>query len=174
MNPKRGYLLDTCILRFWLDESSDKHAPVCGRIEESSPDGYLFVSAITLGEIRHGLWAQAKDPYSELEAQYERLLREQIRAVLGVTRHTALYYGPLRGRLFEKYAPKEKRTKKKRPEQLIHPITGERLGIDENDLWLVSQAIERRLVFVTDDAMDRIRDILAEGSDLQIQNWARP
>jgi len=41
----------------------------------------------------------------------------------------------------------------------IDELTGEKLQIDENDLWICAQAAERNLVLVTmDSGIGRIRD----------------
>ena len=84
--------------------------------------------------------------------------------------HTAKTYGELRARLFDKYAEKNKRTTKRRPEQLIDPVTSLELGIQENDLWIAAQAISRNLTLVTNDAIKRICNIA--GKSVHIDNWA--
>ena len=43
------------------------------------------------------------------------------------------------------------------------------LGIQENDLWQASVAMERNLVLVTNDRMSRIADVA--GPDLRIGRW---
>lgn len=48
-------------------------------------------------------------------------------------------------------------------------MLGRKVNIDENDLWLVAQACERNLVFVTHDHMSRIAEIV--GSDVTIELW---
>lgn len=58
---------------------------------------------------------------------------------------------------------------------MCDPISALALGIDENDLWLVSQAAEMNLVFVTKDGMHKIRDAVDEVCpDLSIENWCQP
>jgi predicted nucleic acid-binding protein len=47
-------------------------------------------------------------------------------------------------------------------------VTSQELGIQENDLWMAAQALEYNLVFVTNDKMERIREVCA---DLQLENW---
>jgi tRNA(fMet)-specific endonuclease VapC len=78
-------------------------------------------------------------------------------------------YGDLRARLFEKFAPKKRRRKGLRPEELVDPVTAKELGIQENDLWIAAQAIERNLVLVTNDAMARIQEV---ASELKVEDWA--
>jgi len=48
----------------------------------------------------------------------------------------------------------------KRIEDLIEPTTGRELGIDENDLWIVSTAVECNLVFITRDQKGSMKRII--------------
>ena len=70
--------------------------------------------------------------------------------------------------MFEKYAPNVKHRGGLRPKQLVDPMTSRELGIQENDLWIAAQALEYNLVLVTNNKMDRIRDVC---EDLQVENW---
>jgi predicted nucleic acid-binding protein len=72
---------------------------------------------------------------------------------LPIDRHVSDAYGELRSSLFEKYIRKGKN---KRPEQLTDPVTATEIGIDENDLWIVAQAVTHNLTLVTNDKMRRI------------------
>jgi len=81
-------------------------------------------------------------------------------------------YGRIRAKLFEKYRPKEKKRKGLRPEQLVDPATSLQLRIQENDLWIVAQAITKDLTLVTNDRKS-LRPLLAVGgNELHIENWA--
>ena len=85
-------------------------------------------------------------------------------------------FGELRTRLFDEYAPGDKRKPKMRPEQLVDPITSKELGIQENDLWLCMRRLSAHdMVLVTNDAMCRIREV-SQGMQpgLLIQNWTIP
>ena len=126
-----------------------------------------MISAIALGEIEFGLQvAQAETPDQE---PLRAFIHTNLPMVLNVTKSTRIYYGSLRAGVFEKHAPTVKRRRGLRPEQLIDPVTSQELGIQENDLWIAAQALEYNLVLVTNDKMERIRDVCAE---LQIENWA--
>jgi len=51
-------------------------------------------------------------------------------------------------------------------------LTALTLGIQENDLWIAAQAIERHFILVTSDhRMTRIREIASE-AELVIEDWA--
>jgi predicted nucleic acid-binding protein len=123
---------------------------------------------MTLGEIEYGLRVAPEDSTAWQEA-YRDLVDRYLPMVLDIGKTTCMYYGLLRARLFARYAPGRRRRKGLRPEQLIDPVTSRELGIQENDLWLVAQALEFNLVLATNDALEHIRDICEE---LQIENWA--
>jgi tRNA(fMet)-specific endonuclease VapC len=98
-----------------------------------------------------------------------------IRWNVEISRHTAEPYGRIRAHLVQQFPPRGGWTKKKRTEQMTDPLSAKELGIDENDLWLVAQAVERNLVLVTSDKMSRIREAVAEVyPDFGIENWAAP
>ena len=126
-----------------------------------------MVSAITLGEIEYGLRVVSQDSTAWQEALRD-LVDRRLPMVLDISKATCMYYGLLRARLFEKYAPRHRRRRGLRPEQLIDPVTSRELGIQENDLWLAAQALEFNLVLATNDALERIREVCEE---LQVENW---
>ena len=101
----------------------------------------------------------------------QQFLFNQLPQVLDVTTTTRIYYGSLRARLFNRFAPADKRRKGQRPEQLTDPLTGLELGIQENDLWIAAQALEHNMVLVTNDGLARIRGV---GMDLRVENWVIP
>ena len=162
-----GYLLDTNIVAYWFDTRRPQHERVVHHIQELPETTPLVISAIALGEIEFGLHvAQAETPNQEALRAF---INTNLPMVLNVTKATRIYYGSLRAGVFEKYAPNVKRRRGLRPEQLIDPVTSQELGIKENDLWIAAQALEYNLVLVTNDTMERIRDVCEE---LQIENWA--
>jgi predicted nucleic acid-binding protein len=171
----RGYLLDTNIIEYWYDEShGEKHRTVLSRIQllpETSP---LAVSVITLGEIEYGCRVVSPAGDTPVQESLKAFVRDKLPRVLAVTKSTTLYYGALRARLFDKFALKEKRTKGMRPEQLRDPVTSLELGVQENDVWIASQAIEHKLVLVTADKMKRVREVLGGDLSLDIEDWTTP
>lgn len=162
-----GYLLDTNIVAFWYDPKRPQHQRVDQRIEDLPQEAPLMISVITLGEIEYGLQSVPEGSASSRNPLRE-FVEHRLPMVLDISQTTCTHYGMLRARLFEKYAPRDKRRKGLRPEQLIDPVTSRELGIQENDLWLAAQALEFNLVLVTNDAMARIRDVCEE---LQIEDW---
>ncbi len=167
-----GYILDTNAVSDWLDSTRPRHTAVSGRAQQCArAKAFLLTSTIVLGEIEYGIQVAPKNKMQslgEFRAQVDvQFVRK--RFLLDVSRSTTLVYGDLRARLFEKYAPGPKRKKGLRPEELTCPATPKELGIQENDLWIAAQAIERNLVLVSNDAMKRIRAVAPE---LRVEDWA--
>jgi len=129
------------------------------------------MSSVTWGELEYGYQVQADKEHS-LDTPFRQFIHETAPKEFFVNKHVACDYGRIRARLFEKYGPKEKKKKGLRPEQLIDPVTSLQLRIQENDLWLVAQAINRGLVLVTNDrkSMQPLRE--AAGDELIVENWA--
>lgn len=166
------YLLDCNAISDWLDKTRPRHLCVAQRAEESAQsDADLVTSTIVLGEIEYGIKVAPREKIQalgEFRAQVDlQFVRK--RFLLAPERTTSLVYGDLRARLFEKFAPKKRRRKGLRPEELVDPVTAKELGIQENDLWIAAQAIERNLVLVTNDAMARIQEV---ASELKVEDWA--
>lgn len=177
----RDYLIDTQTIRYWYDPVCPQHEAVVTnlerlqkQVESSEHKPRLVVSVITLGEIEFGHRVNpSADP--EVRMDYVRFVNEQLPMRLDVTEDATAFFGEIRRRLFDKYAPGDKRRPKMRPEQLIDPTTSKELGIQENDLWLCAQAVAHRMVLVTNDGMRRIREV-SQGMQppLLIQNWTMP
>ena len=175
----RAFLLDTNIWEYWYNHKGHpkESANIQKRIEElinreQNVEKFVWqpaISVITWGEIDYGYNVMPKKEQSR-EAEFRKFISGVAPWLVPINRHTAKTYGELRARLFDKYAEKDKRTKKRRPEQLIDPVTSLELKIQENDLWIAAQAISRNLMLVTNDAMEHIREVA--GDSLHIDNWA--
>lgn len=169
----KGYLLDTNAISDWLDEAKPRHEAVSRRAMEVAQGSSLIVtSSVVLGEIEYGIQAAPQEKQQALNA-----LRRQVdvqfvrkRLLFAPDGATAEVYGKLRAELFEKFADKNLK-KTLRPEQLVDPLTSKALGIQENDLWIAAQAIERNLILVTNDAR-LVRRIQTVASDLKVEDWA--
>ncbi|HEX4952396.1 MAG TPA: PIN domain-containing protein [Thermoanaerobaculia bacterium] len=166
-----GYLLDTNVLRYWFDDGRPEHDAVTRRIASLPEASPLAISAITLGEVEYGHRALGSYGDPAEEAQFNDFISSRLPTVLNVGKHTRGPYGLLRALLFERFAPKDRRKKGLRPEELLDPTSGKELGIQENDLWIAAQALELNLVLVTNDKMQRLREV---GTELRIESWATP
>lgn len=169
-----GYLLDTQTIRYWCDGQSGRFPAVEAEAAKRSADSPLYVSAVTLGEIEYGHAANPEGA-GEKRTEFLSFLRQSLPQVLEISRHTAEPYGTIRALLVEKFPPSGGWGRKKRIEQAYDPVAARELGIDENDLWIVAQAVERNLVLVTSDKMDRIRRSVNEiYPEFQFEDWSNP
>lgn len=170
----RGYLLDTNTIRYWFDGESGRFPSVKVRADARAADSPLYVSAITIGEIEFGHAFNPAGAGAERD-DFVALVRKQLPQILQVSKHTAEPYGRIRATLAKRFPPRGGWTKKVKAEQMYDPIAARELGIDENDLWIVAQAVERNLVLVTSDRMNRIREAVCEPSPgLRFEDWAKP
>ncbi len=176
----RDFLLDTQIVRYWYDDKCAQHAAVLRNIEllrkQAKSLDYaprLLVSVVTLGEIEFGHRVQQGE-FNKNQEAYSRFVHQELPVTLELTEDAVAAYGDIRARLFNKYAPGEKRKRGMRPEQLTDLSTSLELGIQENDLWLCAQAVGHDMVLVTNDKMARIHEA-SKGMEpaLLVQNWTR-
>ena len=163
----RGYLLDTNILAYWHDPNSPKHEAVIHRLHSLDSATPLRISAVAWGEIEYGHRCVSPSD-TAIQAKFRRFLETRLPRVLDIRKTTAIYYGQLRAKLFDKFAPKGKR-KGLRPEQPVDPLTAAKVGIQENDLWIAAQAMEHNLVLATHDRITRIREVAPDL--LEIEDW---
>lgn len=128
------YLLDTCIWSYWFDIKRGQHTRVAESIQNLASGSKLGISIITWGEIAYGHKADSPE-LLPVQSEYLQFIQSKGPKTFEIDIHTAYTYGELRALLFEKLPSATK--KKKRAEQIVDPVTGLELGIDENDLWIV-------------------------------------
>jgi len=175
----RDFLIDTNIWEYWFNPNrKPQHKDVLRRVEGLKAECELtgispkvWISSITWGKIEYGYQAQTDDQRT-LEGPFKAFIRDIAPKEFIVDRHVTREYGRIRAKLFEKYGPNGKKKKGLRPEQLIDPVTSLQLRIQENDLWIVAQAITKDLILVTNDRKS-LRPLLeVTGGELHIENWA--
>ncbi len=116
----RGYLLDTNIIEYWFNSTrkGGHHQAVCAHIDQLPDDAPLMISAVAVGEIEYGYHVAPAKQVLKVEAVRE-FVRRQLPRVLDIRKTTAEVYGDLKARLFEKHAWRHRKTKIRRPEELI-------------------------------------------------------
>ena len=173
----RDYLLDTNIWEYWFNSAREpEHSRVLKRVSQleqqyAKSPFRIWISSVTWGELEFGYHVQLQKERS-LETSFRQFIHGIAPKEFLIDRHVTHDYGRIRARLFEKYAPREKRKKGLRPEQLVDPVTSLQLKIQENDLWIVSQAMTKDLILVTNDrkSLKPLRDVA--GQELHIEYWA--
>ena len=160
------YLLDTNLVSVLYDAGRPNHLAVRGVLASLDPNAPQLVSVVTIGELRYGLALSraAGRPLAHIEACIERT-EEHPLAEVG--RHTAEAFGYVKssiarqrmniGRNIPRYV-----------EDWSDRVTGKSLQIDENDLWIAAQAVERNLVVLTSDP-DFTRIIASAVPGLRVQ-----
>ncbi len=154
MNSIEGYLLDTNIASASWDYGAPSHGCVRQRLEELG-NALVYVAAVSIAEVEYGLQIAPS-----IDAQRQSTVRSAMASyrVLHVDQHTAQAYAEIRANLFRTHAPRNRRGRltKKHVEELVDRTTGRELGIQENDLWIVSIAVQYNLKLVTNDRMPRV------------------
>jgi predicted nucleic acid-binding protein len=140
------YLFDTNIWSKWFRSEPF----MLNKIAQIDKTSRIFLSCVVWGEVMYG--AKANKAF-DFKSYSEFIHHSAEPEILLIDKHVSDIYGELRASLFEKYLRKGKN---KRPEQLINPVTATEIGIDENDLWIVAQAIAYNLTLVTNDKMHNI------------------
>ena len=159
----RDFLLDTNIWSDWF-RAAPKTVKKISALNTSNVR--LGISVITWGEFVYGWHVDKKFNQKE----FKRFLDSKHPHIYVIDRHVSAVYGELRAKLFNTYAPKTGRAKK-RPEELIDQTTAKQLGIQENDLWITAQAINNGLTLITaDKKMKRIYDVAVPGT-LNYELW---
>lgn len=156
MSVEEGYLLDTSVASAVFDKGHREHDKIRKRLEQLG-EAILYICPVLVGEVECGLKIA---PFVDHERQVRVRDAMAQYECLEIDYHTSEAYSNIRAKLLIKYSPKKRRNKLARyVEDLINPITGKELGIQENDLWIVSVAVEYNLVFITRDqggGMERI------------------
>ena len=153
-----AYLFDTNIWSKWFRAELFVSNKI-GQIDKTS---IICLSSIVWGEVIYGAKANKTFDFKS----YSDFIHQSKPIILPIDKRVSDVYGELRTSLFEKYIRKGKN---KRPEQLIDPVTATEIGIDENDLWITSQAITYNLTLITNDKMQRIFSITPK--ELKYEIW---
>ncbi|OGW17390.1 MAG: hypothetical protein A3G93_03910 [Nitrospinae bacterium RIFCSPLOWO2_12_FULL_45_22] len=166
-----GYLLDTNAASILWDARHTDHNKIKSFLENHS-QSLLWISIIVLAEVEYGLKTAPK-----MDTSRQNDVRNEMAKfpeVLDLDKHTVSSYSDIRAELFKTYSPKvrRKRLTAKWPEDLFERTSAKELGVQENDIWIASQAIQYNLILVTDDRMSRLVEVSNSLNDpLQIAKW---
>lgn len=150
-----AHLLDTNFVSTFFDTGSKMHGSAQTWMATASDDAF-YLPSIALGELEFGVnLAIARggglDPTTrDLFAKVRRLPM-----VAPVTQETAEHYARVKSAIaitrFPKMLIRLGKKKLSKPDTWIDEVSGTKLGIDENDLWICAIALERNLNLVTFD-----------------------
>lgn len=168
-----GYLLDTNAAAALWDARHPDHHKIRAFLSDI-PDESIYISVIVKAEVEWGL-----KRHSNMTEQIKEAIRNEMEQyyyyeMFSLNKHTIPPYSDLKAQLFNTYSPKDKKKRIRWPEDLIDPISAKALGIQENDIWLASQAIQHNLILVTADRMLRIAEASKSiGLPLQFINFKK-
>lgn len=152
------YLLDTDIASAFFDKGDENHKKAYTFVENAAKSGdHIYVPCIAIAEIRYGLAL-----YANLDKVRSKEVDKSLKAYTQITdigKATAPHYANIRAELMKMFAKTKTNglIKKVRPETLIDKTTSLHLGIQENDLWLASIAVQYKMILVSEDKMTHIK-----------------
>ena len=154
------YLLDTNIASIAWDEAHYAHATIRQKLEALAPSD-IVISCVTNAEVEFGLLSA---PFINKEKQ--QIVRSKMNSyyALNLDHHTAEQYGQIRASLFKKYWQPYNSKSTRYIEDLVDNVTGKSLGIQENDLWIVSVVLQYHFIFVTGDKAGGMRRVVEAAS----------
>lgn len=155
-----AYILDTSVLSPLLDTGHRRHTYIRQSIGQLQQNAAIFLSVASLAELRYGVDLAATFGHARLPVLRQALVDARRYPALEITHHTAAAYAELKVALARKYLPNARaRGRPRWVEDWVDKNTGQKLQIDENDLWMCAQAKERDLPLCTADGrMSRISD----------------
>jgi predicted nucleic acid-binding protein len=156
------HLLDTNVISVLFDERRPNHATVRATLEAIGPEEPQFVSVVVMAELRYGM--QAASLAGQDVSHIRQTLDQADRYPLAeVNRHTAEAYGDVKARLAHHWLDLSKRPPRWLEDWAVR-ASSKTLQVDENDLWLVAQAVERNYRLITSDQrlIDRFGPAISE------------
>jgi len=169
-----AYLLDTNHIVPLLRATDARRDGLLAKLAAMPPQSPVCIATVTLAELEVGFACGAAGR-TEAQVELREVLVRNRLDVRPFTKHTAAEYGVIKAALMNQYDREGRKNSAKWPEAWTKPTTGEKLGADELDVILVSHAVERNMVLVSDDAMSRIVDALqTAGVKVRRENWLKP
>lgn len=142
-------LLDTNFVSVLFDPRRPNFHAVQARAQAFRGGDLVYLSAVVLAELRYGMEA-AQRAGQDISHIRNTLAQAAAYPLAEIGRHTAEAYGDVKARLAEHYLDLSRR-----PPRWIENwqdrASGQMLQVDENDLWIVAQAVERDYLLLTSD-----------------------
>jgi predicted nucleic acid-binding protein len=142
-------LLDTNFLSVLFDPRRPNFGAVQARAQAFDKNDLVYLSAVVLAELRYGMEAAQRAGQGIGHVRHT-LTQAAAYPLAEVGRHTAEVYGDVKARLADHYLDLSSRPPRWL-ENWQDRASGQMLQVDENDLWIVAQAVERDYLLVTCD-----------------------
>ena len=156
----KGYLFDTNIWSHWFEQ----RPYIIEEINRLDPQSTIYLSSVVWGEAIFGAKANKKFSFDK----YAEFIFSKKPIIMPIDESVAAEFGELKAKLFEKKSPTNVRTNAGRIEMLKKPLPAKSMGVDENDLWIVSQALAYNLVLVTNDRMNNLLEVVPNRLEYKI------
>lgn len=155
-------LLDTNFVSVLFDPRRPNFAAVQARAQAFAQTDLVYLSAVVLAELRYGMEA-AQRAGQDVSHIRQTLIQAATYPLAEIGRHTAEAYGDVKARLADYYLDMSRRAPRWL-ENWQDRASAQILQVDENDLWIVAQAVERDYLLVTSDQRlaDRFSPAIAE------------
>lgn len=155
-------LLDTNFVSVLFDPRRPNFATVQACAQAFAQTDLVYLSAVVLAELRYGMEA-AQRAGQDISHIRQTLTQAAAYPLAEVGRHTAEAYGDVKARLAGHYLDLSRRPPRWL-ENWQDRASGQVLQVDENDLWIVAQAIERDYLLITCDQRlaDRFQPVISE------------
>ena len=142
-------LLDTNFVSVLFDSRRPNFAAVEARAQAFDSADLVYLSVVVFAELHYGM-AAATRIGQDISHIRRTLTQAATYPLAEVGRHTAEAYGDVKARLADYYLDMSRRAPRWL-EDWQDRASGQTLQVDENDLWIVAQAIERDYLLVTCD-----------------------
>lgn len=155
-------LLDTNFVSVLFDQRRPNFSAVEARAKAFAQSDLVYLSVVVLAELRYGMEA-AQRVGQDISHIRRTLTQAASYPLAGIGRHTAEAYGDVKARLADHYLDMSRRAPRWL-EDWQDRASGKTLQVDENDLWIVAQAVERDYLLVTSDRrlVDRFSPVITE------------
>lgn len=155
-------LLDTNFVSVLFDPRRPNYAAVQARARAFNQADLVYLSAVVLAELRYGMEA-AQRAGQDVSHIRQTLSQAATYPMAEIGRHTAEAYGDVKARLAAHYLDMTRRPPRWL-ENWQDRASAQVLQVDENDLWIVAQAVERDYLLVTSDQRlaDRFSPAISE------------
>jgi len=155
-----GYLFDTNIWSYAFEQATF----VTDKIQKLE-NSHIYLSAVVWGEVIFGAKTNPKFPFDE----YREFIHKDKPLILPIDEHVAEVFGALKAKIFENKFARAFRSDSGRKNLLKNPTPAKDMGVHENDLWLVAQALAYNLILITSDRMQNILKLAPE--NLKYELW---
>jgi tRNA(fMet)-specific endonuclease VapC len=156
----KGHLIDTN----HVGAIARNEPKVMARVHSFPPENFPRICAITLGEIEAGNLITASTDQLKRDAFVNYVYEWFLPRCISIRHTTRQAYAEIIGKILKNHPMTQKSQKTER-----HLV--ENVGVDINDVWIAAVALEKNMILVTHDKMEKIREVIEP--DLEFDDWLK-